>query len=236
LEHRSVGVRRPIAGLGQLLPLGHYRRAALGEAIMGGVRLLGGSMPLGGGWAFRRIVFGIVIAMLAVPVLSGWKVTGTKVSYAYYPVSGRSHAEIVSSVRRYAPRAGRAYGIGFIDFHPDYDMAAKNGECRVTRAETGLAIQLKLPEWKGPKDAPRSAARLGRHFEKSIRSHELQHVKIAERYARRISRDLLGLKPEKDCWALRRAAYDLIKRIKREHIGSQKAFDRRTFKQIKRLL
>ncbi|MEX0954211.1 MAG: DUF922 domain-containing protein [Rhizobiaceae bacterium] len=203
---------------------------------MGGVLLFGGGAPLGGRLALRRLILGIVIATLAVPVLSGWKVTGTEVRYAYYPVSGRSHAEIVNSVRRYAPRAGRAYGIGFIDFHPDYDMASKNGECRVTRAETGLAIQLKLPEWKGPKDAPRSAVRLGLHFEKSIRSHELQHVKIAESYARRISRDLLRLKPEKDCWVLRREAYDLIKRIKREHIGSQKAFDRRTFKQIKRLL
>ena len=203
---------------------------------MGGIDLFGGSAPRGGRSALRRIVFSIVVATLTVPVLSGWKVTGTKVNYAYYPVSGRSHAEIVSSVRRFAPRAGRAYGIGFIDFHPDYDMTAKGGACRVTRAETGLAIQLKLPEWKGPKDAPRSAVRLGRHFEKSIRSHELQHVKIAEGYARRISRDLLKLKPEKNCWALRRDAHDLITRIKREHIASQKAFDRRTFKQIKRLL
>jgi predicted secreted Zn-dependent protease len=203
---------------------------------MGGFQLYSGGALRGGRSALGRIVFGIVVAALTVPVLSGWKVTGTKVSYAYYPVSGRSHAEIVSSVRRYAPRAGRAYGIGFIDFHPDYDTVSKNGECRVTRAETGLAIQLKLPEWKGPKDAPRSAVRLGRHFEKSIRSHELQHVKIAESYARRISRDLLKLKPEKNCWALRRAANELIKHIKRQHIASQKAFDRRTFKQIKRLL
>jgi predicted secreted Zn-dependent protease len=95
---------------------------------------------------------------------------------------------------------------------------------------------LKLPQWKGPKDAPRSATRLGQHFERAIRSHELQHVKIAERYARTISRELLKLKPEENCWALRRKAADLIKRIKRQHIDSQKAFDRRTFKQIKRLL
>jgi predicted secreted Zn-dependent protease len=177
-----------------------------------------------------------LIAILTVPLLSAWKVTGTKVSYAYYPVSGRNHAEIVRSVRRFAPNAGRAYGIGFIDFYPDYEIASERGKCRVRNADTGLSIQLKLPEWKGPKDAPRSAVRLGQHFERAIRSHELQHVKIAERYARTMSRELLKLKPQENCWTLRRNASELIKKIKRQHIDSQKAFDRRTFKQIKRLL
>ena len=183
----------------------------------------------------RSIVAGALLA-LAAPLLSGWKVTGTNVHYAYYPVSGRSHAEIVRSVRRFAPKGGYAYGLGFIDFHPDYDITAKDGACRVSRAETGLTIKLKLPEWKGPQDAPRKAARLGRHFEKTIRQHELQHVKIAERYARKISRHLRKLKPAKNCWDLRRSAHDLIKRAKRQHIESQKAFDRRTLKQIRRLL
>ncbi|MCB1452102.1 MAG: DUF922 domain-containing protein, partial [Rhizobiaceae bacterium] len=101
---------------------------------------------------------------------------------------------------------------------------------------TGLSITLKLPEWKGPKDAPRSAARLGRHFERVIKQHELQHVKIAERYARKISSDLKKLKPEKSCWTMRSKAHDLIKVIKKQHINAQRAFDRRTLKQIKRLL
>lgn len=203
---------------------------------MSGVRLISGGAPRAGWLALQRIVVGLVVAALAVPVLSGWKVTGTQVRYAYYPVSGKNHAEIVRSVRRFAPRGGRAYGIGFIDFYPDYDMRQKDGQCRVTKAETGLSIKLKLPEWKGPKDAPRAAARLGRHFERAIRRHEMQHVKIAERYARIMTRDLKKLKPEKNCWALRRTARDLIRKIKKQHVGSQKAFDRRTFKQIKRLL
>lgn len=203
---------------------------------MGGRRSWGGSLPPGGEWAFRRFVIAVLTAVLAVPVLAGWRITGTKIRYAYYPVSGKNHAEILRSVRRFAPRAGRAYGIGFIDFYPDYDFSAKSGACRVTRADTGLSIQLKLPEWKGPNDAPRAAVRLGRHFERSIRQHELQHVKIAESYARRMSRELLKLKPEESCWGLRRKAGDLIKRVKQHHINAQKAFDRRTFKQIKRLL
>jgi predicted secreted Zn-dependent protease len=220
-----------------MVKLGHYHAAALGNGIMGGVGLSGGNEPPRGIMnLLQRVTTTVLLAALTVPLLAGWKVTGTKVRYAYYPVSGRSHAEIVSSVRRFAPMRGRAYGIGFIDFHPDYDMRSSKGACRVIRAETGLSISLKLPEWKGPADAPRSAARLGRHFERAIRSHELQHVRIAERYARAISSALPKLKPAENCWALRRAAYDLIKRFKRQHIGAQKAFDRRTLKQIRRLL
>jgi predicted secreted Zn-dependent protease len=196
----------------------------------------GRKRPRAGKGAVGRIVVSVAVAALVVPLLSGWKVTGTNIRYAYYPVSGKSHTEIVRSVRRFAPKRGFAYGMGFIDFHPDYDMSSKNGECRVTRADTGLRILLKLPEWKGPDDAPRSAVRLGRHFERSIKSHEMQHVRIAERYAGQMSRELKRLKPAKNCWSLRRDAHELIKRIKKQHIAAQNAFDRRTLKQIRRLL
>ncbi|WP_127521144.1 DUF922 domain-containing protein [Mesorhizobium sp. Z1-4] len=203
---------------------------------MGQVHAGVGKMPTGTKPGLRRAASAFLIAVMVVPLLSGWKVTGTKVRHAYYPVSGRNHTEIVRSVRRFAPMSGRAYGLGIIDFYPDYDMRSKDGACRITRADTGLSITLKLPEWKGPKDAPRSAARLGRHFERVIRQHELQHVKIAERYARKMSSDLKRLKPESNCWAVRRKAYDLIKSLKKQHIDAQRAFDRRTLKQIRRLL
>lgn len=216
--------------------LSHNRPAALGEQVMSIVLADAGNVPAGYRWALRRAGVFFLSALVVVPLLSGWKVTGTKVRHAYYPVSGRNHTEIVRSVRQFGPNAGRAYGLGIIDFYPDYDMRMKDGACRVTRAETGLSITLKLPEWKGPKDAPRSATRLGRHFERVIKQHELQHVKIAERYARKISSDLKKLKPEKTCWAMRSKAYDLIKVIKKQHINAQRAFDRRTLKQIKRLL
>lgn len=104
---------------------------------MGGFRAGSGAVPLRGiAYALRRIVAAIAVAALAAPVLSGWKVTGTQVRYAYYPVSGRDHAEIVRSVRRFAPRAGRAYGIGFIDFYPDYQTTSGRDGCRISAAET----------------------------------------------------------------------------------------------------
>lgn len=216
----------PAACWGTISPAAH------GDVTMGGVPGTAGNAPGG----IKRAGAAVLIALLVVPMLSGWKVTGTKVREAYYPVSGRNHTEIVRSVRRFAPMSGRAYGLGIIDFHPDYDMRSKDGACRITRANTGLSITLKLPEWKGPKDAPRAAARLGRHFERVIKRHELQHVKIAERYARKMSSDLKKLKPEKNCWAMRRKAYTLIKSVKKQHINAQRAFDRRTLKQIRRLL
>ncbi|MBO6717453.1 MAG: DUF922 domain-containing protein [Rhizobiaceae bacterium] len=195
----------------------------------------GGSLPDSRN-AAMRIAVALIIAALTVPLLSGWRVTGTNVRYAYYPVSGRNHAEIVRSVRRFAPRNGYAYGMGFIDFHPDYDVTSRRGECRITRADTGLSIHLKLPEWRGPDDAPASAVRLGRRFERSIRDHEMQHVRIAERYARQMSRSLMGIKGQENCWALRREARDVIASVKRAHLAAQKAFDRRTLRQIRRLL
>ncbi len=194
---------------------------------------MGGTRSIATG---RAAIGRLSAIVFAIPLLAGWQEGDTKIHYTYYPVSGKNHAEIASSVRRFAPKAGRAYGIGFLHFDPRYDMRMKDGKCRVVSTRTKLTIKLKLPEWKGPDDAPRSAVRLGKHFAKSIRRHEMDHVKIAERYARKMSRDLARLKPAEDCWKLGAKARDLLKQINAQHMASQRAYDNRTRRQLKRLL
>lgn len=168
--------------------------------------------------------------------LGGWTVKGTEVTERYYPIAGRSHAELLASVKRHGPRGGSAYGIGFIDFFPGYRFETKSGACRIRDADVGLRIALKLPQWKGPDDAPRSVKRLAARFERAIRAHEFQHVKIAKRHARRMAQALSRMRAEDNCWILRRKANELIARHKKDHLGSQRAFDNRTRKGIKRLL
>ena len=155
-----------------------------------------------GGWmetiARSGVLRRITGVLVAVPLVSGWAVTGTRVDTKYYPISGRNFAELVSSVRQHGPMG--AYGMGIIDFHPRFETRVEDGKCSVFSAETGLAVSLKLPEWRGPRDAPRSVERVARHFERAIRAHELQHVEIARRYQRLITSALKKMKPEANCW------------------------------------
>ena len=188
-----------------------------------------------GGGATRRVptlAAAIIATLAAVPAAAG----GVEIVTRYYAVTGRSHAELVASVRRNAPRAGGAYGIGFIDFLPRYRTVSANGVCRIAEAQVGVRVALTLPQWKDPGDAPKAVSRHASRFVRVIDSHERAHAAIAGRYARTMKARLLKLAPDRNCWNLRGRAEALIRDIKKQHISAQNAFDRQTHKQIRGLL
>jgi predicted secreted Zn-dependent protease len=203
---------------------------------LGREKMVGWAQAVSRGESRGRKVVGRLVAVLAIlPLAGGWgSITGTRVDERFYPISGRSFAELVSSVRMGGPMG--AYGMGVIDFYPRFETRTEKGACRVVSADTGLTVSLSLPEWRGPGDAPNSVLRKARHFERAIRAHELQHVEIAKRYQRLITASLKRLKPETNCWDLRSRANDLIAALKKQHLAAQRGFDRRSFKQIRRLL
>lgn len=179
----------------------------------------------------------VIAGMLAVALGAAAKAAGEPdIHRSYYSISGRNHAEIVSSVRRNGPRNGFAYGIGFIDFLPRYGTEHRDGLCRLTRPEVGLRIHIRLPRWDGGAAAPRTATSIAMRFVRAIESHEMQHAAIARRYAARMKAVLAKLPPQKDCWALRTRADETLVRLKKEHLAAQRAFDVRTNRQIRRLL
>ncbi len=185
--------------------------------------------PLSG---LRRIA---AVALL-VPALAAWGATGTRIDTTYYKIGGRSHAELLASIKRNGPRNGFAYGMGIIEFFPHFTTAIRDGLCRIEKVETAMTVYLRLPKWNGPRDAPRSVIRTAAYFERVIRAHEMQHVAIAKVYQRRFDSSLRRMSPDQSCWTLRREAYALVIRIKKQHVAAQRAFDNRTRKQIKRLI
>jgi predicted secreted Zn-dependent protease len=191
-----------------------------------------------GGGAVRRIpllaaAMATVLAAFAPgPAAAG----GLDIVTRYYSVTGRSHAELVASVRRNAPRAGGAYGIGFIDFSPRYRTAIDNGKCRIAEVQVGVRVALTLPQWRDPGDAPGTVARQAARFVRAIDSHERTHAAIAGRFARTMKARLVKIAPSRDCWTLRERAEALIREVKKQHGASQRAFDLRTKTQIRRLL
>lgn len=186
--------------------------------------------------ATMRRFAALAVLLAAVPALAGFTVKGVKIEKSYYRISGQSHGELVKTVRRNAPRSGRAYGLGIIDFYPKYRTRRVDGECHIANVEVGLRVQLRLPQWHGETGTPRRVARIARRFERVIDAHEMHHVKIAKRYAKLMQQRLRKLPREKSCWTLRSRAREVIRKLKRQHIAAHKRFDNRTRKQIRRLL
>lgn len=167
--------------------------------------------------------------------LGGGASAETRIDMNYYAISGRSHAELVGSVRRHGP-GGFAYGLGIIDFYPSFDTGWRGGKCRIVAAETGLTVSLRLPEWRGPADAPGRVVRTARRFVNAVRGHEMRHVDIARRYQRAMTTRLLKLPAAANCWRLAADARRLIERLKADHRAAQRLFDARSHRQIRRWL
>jgi predicted secreted Zn-dependent protease len=172
----------------------------------------------------------------AIFATGGFGKVETRIDVDSYPISGNSRDELRGSVKRHAPLDGRVYGIGYIDFDPRLETRSHKGGCQVVTAETGLKVRLRVPEWRGGADAPRGVARVAKTFERAIHAHEMQHVAIARSYQRRISAALRQLRHDGSCWSLRGRADELIRRLKSQHRAAQDAFDRRTYRQLARLL
>jgi predicted secreted Zn-dependent protease len=173
---------------------------------------------------------------LAVFVTGGFGPVETRIDIDPYPISGKTRGQLVDSVKMHGPMGGRVYGIGFIDFDPRFQTKSDKGLCRVTSAETGLRVNLRVPEWRGGPEAPKGIARVARNFERVVRAHEMQHVAIARSWQKRMTSMLKALKADKDCYALRNRADESIRRLKAQHRDAQRAFDKRTYRQLARLL
>lgn len=225
----------------RLGPGSETRQAAWRRSGLGAMTSKQEGWPFGrgrdGGEQPHRASVRIAALAVCIPLFGGWaKGSGVEIVSRYYSIHGADHAELVASVRRNGPKGGRAYGIGYIDFFPRYRSEASAGGCRIAEAEVGLRVELELPRWDGARDGPQRIANFARRFARAIEAHEMEHVRIARHYARRMRSELLRLKADSSCWSLSSRAEDLIRDLKKRHIESQKAFDRRVNKQIKRLL
>lgn len=235
----NIGNNRPLCRLGCTDLSRSVAGKQLGRVDMTGDR----AMPAKFGrayWttvkqAFSRLTLPVML-LTFVAVLSGFTIKDVRVEKSYYKITGKSHGELVKAVKRNGPRAGRAYGLGIIDFFPSYRMERSDGKCRIADAEVGLRIKLRLPKWQEQTGVPRSVVRIAKRFERVIDAHEMQHVRIAKQYQRLMRQRLRKLSPDQSCWELRKRAREMIAQLKRRHIQAHKRFDNRTRKQIRRLL
>ena len=189
--------------------------------------------PSGGG---KRTGFAVLLALLAMAILSGCAVTGTKIDKRTYAVYGETRAELKRDIRRRGPKGGSAYGLAVITFYPRYTVAQKGKVCRVTSAEVGMHAILTEPSWRGSKPARGSVARTWKRFSNYVRYHEAAHARIAKTHARRMKVTISKMSSSKGCADLRRKIDKRIKVMKRRHLAAQHGFDDREKRRIKNLI
>ncbi len=152
-----------------------------------------------------------------------------------YSIHAETRSAFAQSVRSRAPRGGRAFGLVEITFHPDYKLVAGSSGCRAEVQGVELELVITLPKWRDGKPVPGSIGPHWKRFERTVRQHEMTHVRIARDYAARMRGAIAALRSA-SCTELTARIKTRIKSIKIQHLRAQELFDRREQKRLKFLL
>lgn len=153
--------------------------------------------------------------------------TPTRLTVSTYEVSGTTSRALDRQLGLHGPRlpnGERALAAAELSFRPTFQLGRSGGRCRLTNVEVALDANIVLPEWRQRATASEA---LGRNWDSFIAfaiRHELTHVEIAQRYARR-AEVAMRRRTAVDCEDLVKLVGQDIARIMAEHDREQAAFD-----------
>lgn len=175
------------------------------------------------------------VALACMLVLAGCTSGKPGTTNRTYTIHAETRSGFAQSVRSRAPRGGRAFGLVEITFHPDYKLVAGKSGCRADVESVELELVITLPKWRHGKPVPGSIGPHWNRFERTVRQHEMTHVRIARDYAARMRAAIAALRAA-SCKELADRIRTRIQSIKIQHLRAQQAFDRREQKRLKVLL
>lgn len=175
---------------------------------------------------------------LAALGLSACVSTSSQVSTSYYLVSGTTAEQIDSDIRRKGPLNGHALAVAAIRFEPVSVLQnVTTDSCKFAEAKFRVNAAITLPRWADKaQSSDRNLKRAWGNLSRYARDHEQVHVRIAERFAQQLGRDIEALPPQSNCEKLDRLAERVVKRIAGEHDRAQKAFDASEQRRLRALL
>ncbi|MXN98951.1 DUF922 domain-containing protein [Shinella zoogloeoides] len=169
-------------------------------------------------------------ALACLPLQSAHAETIASKSYSYFPIGGRTAAELDEELSKRGPMmkhsGARHPGATRIKWGGSVTYVRRGGRCAVGEANVTLSTQIILPRWKNRKRATPSLALIWDTLSRDIKRHEERHAEIARNHARELERTLRKLPPEADCERMQarvdRATADAVAR----HDADQARFDR----------
>ena len=177
---------------------------------------------------FRRLGGGILIlCATATAAVSDPLITKT---YGYFSIGGRTAEDLDKELERRGPLTQttgyRHPGATEIKFGGEVTYVERGGRCRVGDAKVTLKTHLILPRWSNRRRAEKDLRFIWDTLSSDIKRHEERHAEIARSYARRLEKELLGLKPASDCTELEKQVGAKTGEVLEEHDRDQLRFDK----------
>jgi len=153
----------------------------------------------------------------------------------YYNVTGSNGREIFKSMLANGPKLGGPRG-GHALATTEYDYDVKNidveiirGRCIAKDLDVEVRVKYTYPRWRGSRKASNETRSAWRNFDKAVKWHEKQHVKIATEYAKDYEKVLrkMRLRTSSGCGRSSLSARIRATSAALRHNRKQKMFDRR---------
>ena len=151
-------------------------------------------------------------------------------SVEYHDISGRTSAELSAALKRiaYAEPSGDRYFAANTTWRIAWNFqieAPPRERCRLTSATASLDIQMNLPRWQPPRDAPPPLVQRWQTFAAAVRRHEDGHRDIAVEAAHEILDRVSKVPPASQCEALKRSLGRVADATLREYRDKESSYD-----------
>ena len=175
----------------------------------------------------RHLVAAFWLLTQAAP--PAWAELQESIRTRHYTADHRPGTTLLSSLNRHSPirqdgQVFHAYTAWNIQWNFRW-WEERDGRCRITSNRTSLQAEITLPQLNTGDPAVRRRFDL---YLLALRAHEMEHVKIARDYGRRIDEGILRLPQMPSCTALTRAANGLGESLMREAAAAEREMDRQT--------
>ena len=173
----------------------------------------------------------VLIAIVAT-LLSGAVCAQTSVEWTtnYYNVSGTTVAEIHQSLRQNRPWRDNSGHHALTSWRVTWNFYVGNSDrgCRMTSFSTRSTINITLPRWIAPTNAPQEVLQAWQRYITALGQHEAGHAQFALAAAAEMHKRVKEIPEGGDCNGLRANINGLGQGILADYKNREKEYDRRT--------
>lgn len=174
----------------------------------------------------------LIGALLAALLTAGPALSDTIISKTttYFSIGGMTAADLDREMMARGPVSSvtghRHPGATKIKFSGSATFIGKDGRCFIGGAKVKLNTRIMLPRWSNRRKANAQLGLIWDTLSADIKRHEERHAEIARQHARAFERQILSLRPARDCNALKAKVSEISRDAMIAHEKDQRRFDR----------
>ena len=167
-----------------------------------------------------------LLAAFSVFVASGSAGATDKSSISYYPVTGKTAAEVYADIKAHAPKiaANATFAFTMIGTKTDFKAKQATDGCRYSRFKTSAIYVFNLPQHSYPAALPAKTRGKWENFVNYLQTHEIGHRSMWQSCFAEYDKAVLKLM-SKDCKSLDKERDKAFTTIKRQCVKQDEAYD-----------